>query len=287
VPIEAEAETGRCCLDCGATLTGTYCAACGQRASELNRPIRELVLEWLDGIWSFDRRLLRTLGPLICRPGLLTLEYLAGRRRRYVEPIKLYLAFSLVLFLLMGVSGYSVVIAGTAGSEQSAPIRVILDEPGAGSEAGQADRQSPIVALLLRQYEDSPERFNQTFLNRLARTVILLVPIFALILKLLYRRELYVKHLIMSLHTHAFGFIVISLALLPDLVLGRPAGSTMPIGNLVVIGYTFLAMRRVYGQSRLRTTAKLVALLLSYLVALVLTMALTMALTLGLTLLAG
>ena len=37
-------------------------------------------------------------GALYCRPGLLTREYLAGRRRRYVRPGRLFLVLSLVLF---------------------------------------------------------------------------------------------------------------------------------------------------------------------------------------------
>ena len=46
---------------------------------------------------------------MISRPGWLTLEYLAGRRARYVHPFKLYFAFSLVFFLVFSISGYSIV----------------------------------------------------------------------------------------------------------------------------------------------------------------------------------
>ena len=41
------------------------------------------------------------------RPGELTREYLQGRKRRYVLPLRLYLSISLVFFLVVGsMSGF-------------------------------------------------------------------------------------------------------------------------------------------------------------------------------------
>ena len=44
---------------------------------------------------------LRTLWPLFTKPGYLTLEYLAGRRVRYVTPMRLYLFLSIIAFALI------------------------------------------------------------------------------------------------------------------------------------------------------------------------------------------
>ena len=47
---------------------------------------------------SLDGRLWRTLAGLLFRPGFLTREYFAGRRRRYIRPARLFLVLSLALF---------------------------------------------------------------------------------------------------------------------------------------------------------------------------------------------
>ena len=47
---------------------------------------------------SMDGRLWRTLAALLFRPGFLTREYFAGRRRRYIRPARLFLVLSLALF---------------------------------------------------------------------------------------------------------------------------------------------------------------------------------------------
>ena len=41
-----------------------------------------------------------TLWLLLARPGMLVTEYIAGRRQRYVGPLKLYLTFSVIFFVL-------------------------------------------------------------------------------------------------------------------------------------------------------------------------------------------
>jgi hypothetical protein len=48
---------------------------------------------------------------------------------------------------------------------------------------------------------------------------------------------------------------------------------------LVIAIYSFLALRRVYGQGRFKTMVKMFVLLIGYIVALIVTMILTLALT--------
>ena len=47
---------------------------------------------------ALDGRLWKTLGALLFRPGFLTREYFAGRRRRYIRPARLFLVASLLMF---------------------------------------------------------------------------------------------------------------------------------------------------------------------------------------------
>ncbi|HEX7180212.1 MAG TPA: DUF3667 domain-containing protein [Thermoanaerobaculia bacterium] len=81
-------EIPSACLNCGEKLLGNFCSQCGQEAADLHRPLRELTSDFLDNVLNLDTRLLRTI-PLLFRPGRLTREYRAGRRARYVRPLRL------------------------------------------------------------------------------------------------------------------------------------------------------------------------------------------------------
>lgn len=105
-------------------------------------------------------------------------------------------------------------------------------------------------------------------------------PLFALILKVLYRRtrRLYLEHLIFALHFHTFAFLVLTVEVLRNapaqaVVASRnfgPANLLLVLADgvlqLSVFVYLFLAMRRVYGQRRLLTGAKMLLLLVGYLI---------------------
>jgi hypothetical protein len=85
--------------------------------------------------------------------------------------------------------------------------------------------------------------------------IFLLVPVFAALLKLLYIRHkrFYAEHMIFALHTHAFMFVVFTLMILLRSWIGG-----LPLALLMgwVFVYIYLAMKRVYGQSHVKTFIK-------------------------------
>jgi hypothetical protein len=287
VPNQPTPRDDHLCPNCQAALNGPYCSSCGQRQIDLDQPFRELADEAMESFLSVDARIFRTLGPLVARPGWLTVEFLAGRRVRYIHPFKLYFAFSVMLFLALALSGYSVVriddgedgvVTGLQidlGTEEENGDATAIDE---SKEPSLLDRVLGPVAELS---ENDPDRLNRIFTDRLAKSIILLVPVFAALLSVLYRRRRYVAHLVFSLHLHSFAFLALLIGLLVDL--GMRAGEGDGLGNglsvLVIAVYSFLALRRVYGQGRMFTVIKMVALLIGYLVTLIATMILTLALT--------
>ena len=88
------------CANCGAPLTGEYCATCGQRHEPHVHTIAHFASEAFESITHADSRLWRTLGYLLTRPGLLTREFFDGKRARYLPPFRLYIVISLVFFLV-------------------------------------------------------------------------------------------------------------------------------------------------------------------------------------------
>jgi len=109
--------------------------------------------------------------------------------------------------------------------------------------------------------------FKAAFIKYMPNAVFLLLPVFALILYVLYRKtgRFFAEHLIFALHIHAFSFI----ALMIGLVLPDALDIIVPLWILV---YLFIALRKVYGESRRRTTLKFAALLFSYMLIFQITM---------------
>jgi len=89
------------CSNCETKLSGPVCHSCGQTSDNFHRPVWELVMEVLDGLFGIEGRLWRTVPALLFQPGKLTRRYLSGVRARYVLPFRLYLTASVLFFLLM------------------------------------------------------------------------------------------------------------------------------------------------------------------------------------------
>jgi hypothetical protein len=88
------------CLNCGTELRGQYCGTCGQRARGRLISLWELLQDAFGDLFEVDSRLWRTLIPLLIRPGKLTLDYLEGRRARYMPPFRMYLVLSVIFFVV-------------------------------------------------------------------------------------------------------------------------------------------------------------------------------------------
>ena len=82
----------------------------------------------MESFLSFDARILRTMWPLVRRPGFLTVEFLEGRRARYIHPFKLYVAFSVLFFLVLSMSGYSVVREDSLDDDSTSGVHFSVTE---------------------------------------------------------------------------------------------------------------------------------------------------------------
>lgn len=126
------------CRNCGATAPGHYCPNCGQETRVTLPTFPAFMREAAGRYVALDGRTWRTLWGLVARPGFLTLEYLQGRRRRYIRPARLFLVLYLMLFALIGLLqspisiGEKVVFVDTdAKSGAAANAPPAQGEPGA------------------------------------------------------------------------------------------------------------------------------------------------------------
>ncbi|HTD28618.1 MAG TPA: DUF3667 domain-containing protein [Xanthomonadaceae bacterium] len=92
--------TGAVCSNCGTPLLGEHCFHCGQPVSGLVRHFSSVMGDIADTVFEIDTRLTRTMVPLLLRPGFLSCEYFAGRRVRYVSPVRLFFFISVIAFFV-------------------------------------------------------------------------------------------------------------------------------------------------------------------------------------------
>ena len=188
------------------------------------------------------------------------MEYLNGRRRRYVLPLRLFITLSVIALLLMRILAN---LGGPTLAEIEAGIIVDRPEQNEGSigignksiaiknnkvtctglpESWCARIKERFVlepAAIAKRLQDVPGNV----LSYAGSAMFLLLPLFAALLKIVYfsRHMRWTEHLIFALHLHAFWF-----AMLIIQVTGVPAILAIPI-------YSLMAARAVYGGSRWAT----------------------------------
>jgi hypothetical protein len=258
------------CANCEAPLTGPYCAQCGQHAHESARSMGALLHDGWHSLTHLDGRLWHTLWLLLRRPGELSRQYMANRRARFLPPFRLYLIVSLMYFAMAGLTD-----SGTF-------LQIRLDETDTAEQCQHIEisptfLQKRIQRACERMVADGGKSLRGGFMASLPRAMFLFLPLIAGALWLLYwrPRRHYVEHLVFFLHAHAAAFLVGTAVLLVV-----KAGSVLPWFSfalpllmaavyLWLAFYIYFAMRRFYGQGRLRTLLKYSVLGVVYLLALV------------------
>jgi hypothetical protein len=106
---------------------------------------------------------------------------------------------------------------------------------------------------------------SENFGKNLPTVVFLLIPLLALLLKILYRKSnyFYVEHLIFSVHIYSFAFLACSVAFILEWI-GIQSSLLDLFPYIIIVVYSFIALRRVYGNGILKTTFKLLLLLFSF-----------------------
>jgi hypothetical protein len=280
-----EARAPGSCANCGAEVVERYCSRCGQDGGLTPRlPLKEIVAEGLGEVLSVDGRMARTIGPFFLRPGLLTAEYLAGRRARYSSPLRLYLLTTLCFFLAASAGGFPAVRT-TVGRGGGLSVGYQVGAPPAeeADPAAEARRVEKELAELRGQHgawgalladridllrrlppEEAKHRMGQALVQQAPRVLFFLVPVMAGLLALLHLRSgaFFAEHFVFALHTHALGFAL----LVPGTLLGSwPVAGA---GVLAAALHLLLGMRRVYRRSWAGTVLRFLVLSLLYLVAL-------------------
>ena len=272
----APVRTDLACRNCGAQAPLQFCPACGQETTLHPPTLVEFLHEFVGHYVALEGALWQTLRLLLTKPGRLTREYLDGRRRRYVLPLRLYLTCSFLFFLVVKLTPSATpdntVVMDVTGKRLGtvAELQAKADAARAASvPASGAPAHRPLSAKLrpvdCGEWNERPCTWIESLANRSGAgfrehpqevvahmqahivayapyLVFLMLPVFAGIMKLTYRdrRMSYGEHVVFSLHVHAFWFLLfLAVWLAPASVAG--------LLQLVVPVYGTWAMHETYG----------------------------------------
>ncbi|MES3020887.1 MAG: DUF3667 domain-containing protein [Pseudomonadota bacterium] len=292
---DLDEETGNC-HNCGAGVNYHYCAVCGQETRLHVASAREFLHEFIGHYVALEGKLWHSLWLLMLRPGVLTAEYIAGRRVRYVQPLRIYLTFSILFFALIKYTGSDVNYIQQTEAEKKAAaaefakgadtarrngVPITLEGRDEVKFKTNIGTFNPAWETRLRQIWALPEvertrLLQNAFFSYVPYAVFALMPLFAFYLKLLYlgtgRR--YGEHFLFALHANAFAFVMFGLIYMVPSQWARTGMA------LWLMSYLPMAMRRVYGGSVLATAARWGALMFVHLCSIFAAIALTLFLAL-------
>jgi hypothetical protein len=282
------------CENCGTPLTGHFCPKCGQPAVDYRRSFGHVIVDVLDSFLNWDSKILATIGYLLTRPWKLTNEFLAGHRVRYLNPLRLYLLVSVLFFFVVkyeerraeSKSDFKPVIFdhGTEFTpddvhEPKPGATPPIDRPGDDDEeaggphvlfGSDATRpQSAFEMWMQQRIEEKIGRngskgkfFLHSVMENLPYMMLACVPLFAFVLKTLYvfRRVLYIDHLIYALHIHSFAYLATLVIWGTGFGLKRWAPGFEGLALFILISIAviqvFLSIRKVYRQGWIMTLFK-------------------------------
>ncbi len=297
------------CLNCGYPLIGKFCGNCGQKAFLHKDSFWHMASHFIGDYFHYDSKFWITLKTLFTKPGLAALEYIQGKRVKYLTPIQLYVFVTTVFFLFF---------FSLHSSEKSNDVQLQVNHKNIDSVESlesliDSVRQNSIIKngnltlnenniqsydsvqhqlpdslkddfitrFMVRKFYIISDKYGTTgniseifiekFVHNIPKIFFILLPFFAFLLLLIFRKQkyYYVDHIIFSLHFHVMLFML----------LGITAGLTYIIpytlfhalcNFLCFIGigvYLFFSLKKVYPSGSVLLFFKQCILTLSYFIA--------------------
>ena len=176
----------------------------------------------LHELLDVDGRLWLTLKTLLFKPGLLTLEYNQGKRVKYSPPLRMYLAISILFFILFSNISFNI--------------------PAEHQSFASFDEHHPKIMFML-------------------------LPVFALIFQVFYRKTYYVANLIFAIHIHCMTYIVLAIIAPLEPLADREIFFAVIQGLFFsyLVLYILFAIKRNYNESWFSTIWKYISISLIYL----------------------
>lgn len=237
------------CLNCGKIVTEKYCPNCGQENAESRKSFSYLFTHFVEDLTHYDNAFWKTIQYLLFRPSRLTREYLSGKRKKYVAPVKLYIFISFITFFLPGIlpeinhksdtlrqtrqaeahkydDNYkevdSILEKNQIPKTKIGNYRSVREFDSIQKTLPESKKPSKLMAKFERRLAEINEaytikeiisKFRESFIHNLPKVLFLYLPLFAFSLWLFHNKKkwYYFEHGIFTLHY--FSFLLLSTTL--------------------------------------------------------------------------
>jgi len=263
---------GTPCPNCGSTMVAEYCARCGeQQPAHRDLSIGAVAHDTLQEFVGVDGKVPRTVWALVTKPGVLTREFIDGRRGRYTKPLSLFVVLNLIFFLIQPHTGL---------------LRYSLDGYVGGDADAHVARAALVKDKVLKSHESASAyamRFNDTLADQKKSMLLFAVPVFAVAMVVVFAgtKRYFVEHLVFAVHAYAFllALLAVGITLIFYAIRGWVSIASLAgfhanrldqflsgeLGLIVVLlasitTYLTLAIRRTYGGPMWAALGRAVAL---------------------------
>ena len=229
--LDQQPALDRVCENCGSTLTGIYCSTCGQHDLPGGPTFLKVLEDAWEELFKVDGKIFKTITLLLTDPGKLTVEFFAGKRVKYITPLKLCLTMT-ALYLL---------VANIPAVKFNTAHGMNLQARSYVPSVSQTQAQSTLFVALATYVAN----LNLIFFCTLPFTIFVTATLF------FKRRRSFLYHTVAMLHLWSGVFLVNALILI----------TMVPISSALLIGptsffYTLFSFRKVYHATWLESVLK-------------------------------
>lgn len=238
------------CPSCGARFKGKHCHKCGERkVKPKDFTLRRYLQQTFSHFAHLDSKVLSTLWTLVSNPGLLSTEFVEGRRMTRMKPLQLFILLNVVFFFFFKTTDvFAPQMEYVYPSAQPMLDGYTVREHLATVESSRQLSTKEAIVLVDEKITQNAKAF-----------LYLYIPVLALCLQLLYFRRYrpYLCQLIFATHWFAWCLLFFGCALPLLMYIFRLHGlRLLSLVLALLIPYTYLALRRFYRENVWRTTAK-------------------------------
>ena len=274
------------CLNCAEPLGRkfNYCPNCGQENTNNNVNLGLLLREFTSNFFSLDSRFAHTFKPFLFSPGKITNAFMEGKRVFYANPIRWYLVISLFHFFFMSKMFQPTVkdmqqrgFFALDVELSEAEFDSIYHAPDSTDGWPFPNNKQKLVNHLvehssltdqeiydslkferswinafatkkaIRTSRETTASMNSYIMKQIPLIIFFILPVYALILKLFFwRKGLYIKHLIHSIHLHSLLFFLMGWTWVLALIFEDFEDYGLPITGLLITLYSIISYHKVY-----------------------------------------
>jgi hypothetical protein len=235
------------CKNCGSTSIDNYCSNCGQKIYTKRFTLKNFLHVFLDA-FNIEKGFIHTFILLFTKPGVLINDYINGKTKSYVNPLKYLLIIAGLFAFLM--------VTTTIIDTSLEKSKDFIYGSNEALQQQQDEIQTNTEALQFRA------KFTEWFKNYINLIPLFLIPFTSLVTKWLYRsRKLfYGEFLIANCYMFAHTFVISIIFIIPLALIFPSLANYFPLLSFITtIIYLVYAFYKTFSSSPIISLVKAVS----------------------------